>query len=243
MARIQNPTRFTIPQLLLVVLRTLLVSSCHPGSQELHICLNIYLERDFPLIETIVQGQHGRRGRGRVILEGPDLSNICRDITTLRHCYSKLFPECVTMWQFDRFTRLMNVLNATHHHLCGDGTNNVRDLLLNTECMYQAKTNIAQCTGFDWWMSWRQVLRMQVSAADSCLKLKSYRKCLRHQLSNVSCGEEAAKSYIGIIDVWLNSWCGENVGPIENKKYFYYAMNANKYIKEKFDDKRLKNSM
>lgn len=53
------------------------MTGCHPSSKELHICLNIYLERDFPLIETIVKGQ-GRFGRGRVILEGPDLADICR---------------------------------------------------------------------------------------------------------------------------------------------------------------------
>ncbi|CAL1288677.1 unnamed protein product [Larinioides sclopetarius] len=50
------------------------VQGCHPTSKALHICLNIYLEKDFPLIETFVKS----RRQGRVLLEDPDLQNICR---------------------------------------------------------------------------------------------------------------------------------------------------------------------
>lgn len=201
-----------------------MVSGCHPSSKKLHICLNIYLERDFPLIETIVKGQE-RFGRGRVILEGPDLRNICNDIGELKDCYANLLSECDTLWQYDRYMRMMNVLIATHDYLCPNGnTNNVKDLLLKSGCLIRAQSQISNCKGFDWSMSWREVLRMQVSPQDRCKELESYKHCLMNSLVDAECGADTSGVYQRLINVWLETWCAIDSTPYEDKIYFFLSL-------------------
>ncbi|GIY46424.1 uncharacterized protein CDAR_585871 [Caerostris darwini] len=199
-----------------------LVQSCHPTSKALHICLNIYLEKDFPFIETIVQS----RRRGRVLLEDPDLYNICRDITALHDCYKTLLGECDTYWQLERYSRLMRMFESTHSYLCANSTRALKELLLNSVCLHRAKSVIANCTnyGFDWMTTWKQILRMQVAPAERCHALDNYKRCLARQLSYVICGEEATRVYGNLLDVWLKDWCDKDSTPASSLQYFYNPM-------------------
>lgn len=191
---------------------------CHPASKKLHICLNIYLERDFNLIETIVKGSTREH---KPILEGPYLDKICTHIAELEACYSDLLPQCNTLWQYDRYMRLMDVLGATRNFLCGDGTANVRDVLYNSSCLVWARSHLAGCKGFDWAMSWKEVLRMQVSPQDRCREIQTYRNCLINRLIDLECSKSTADIYKRLIDVWLKHWCAMDLSEIEEKKYFY----------------------
>lgn len=187
------------------------VKSCHPYSKELHICLNIYLERDFPLIETIIKGQQmpGYGGGRRVLLEGPDLENICKKIGELQGCYDGLLRECDTYWQLGRYLTLMSAFNSSYLYLCGNTTNNIRDLLRNGECVNRVGSNLNECSdsGIHWFTTWKQILRLQVEAKDLCLSIKHYKNCLVQNLQGVTCGKQAAGIYGGFLDTWIDSWC------------------------------------
>lgn len=188
-----------------------IVKSCHPNSKELHICLNIYLERDFPLIETIIKGQQrpGYGGATRVLLEGPDLESICKKIGELQTCYYGVVEECDTYWQLGRYLTLMSAFNSSYFYLCGNTTDNIRDLLRNGECVNRVSTNLAECSdsGIHWFTTWKQILRLQVDAGDLCLPIKHYKECLIQKLEGVFCGKQAAGIYNGVLDIWINSWC------------------------------------
>ncbi|XP_042905296.1 uncharacterized protein [Parasteatoda tepidariorum] len=207
-----------------------LVEACHPESRELHICFNIYLERDLPLVETIVEGQQKaiRYGNGRVLLEDTDIQTICRHAAELQNCFKTLLPECSTYWQMNRYMRMMNLFQNVYSYLCESTTNNVRDLLLNTKCLTMAESFIANCSihGFSWSFTWKEVLRMRVSPADRCQVIDHYRTCLIGRLQNVLCGEEAARVYGSLLDVWLLHWCNKGVGPEKGLEYFYLPVIA-----------------
>ncbi|GFY43891.1 uncharacterized protein TNIN_344801 [Trichonephila inaurata madagascariensis] len=197
-----------------------LVQTCHPMSKALHICLNIYLEKDFPFIETIVKS----RKRGRVLLEDPDLQNICRHIVSLHDCYKTLYGECQTYWQLERYTRLMHVLQSTHTYLCANSTTNLKDLLLNSGCLARAKDFVANCStdsGFNWLTTWKEILRMQVSPTDRCHSLEYYKTCLERQLSGIICGQEASRVYGNLLEVWLRNWCNKDSTPLGDMQYLY----------------------
>ncbi|XP_035207271.1 uncharacterized protein LOC118182092 isoform X2 [Stegodyphus dumicola] len=213
--------------MLLIITECSLCNGCHPNSKELHICLNIYLERDFPHIETILKGQQkgSRYGGGRVLLEGTDLQNYCRHIEGLEECYKRLLPECDTYWQLDRYSRMMKVLHATHSHLCLNSTNNLRDLLLNSVCLTRAKAVLENCSslGFEWVKTWKEVLRMQVDPVDRCRGLNAYRSCIANKLHDVICGLEAIRIYGGLIDVWLREWCNKDSTSERDLSYLYLS--------------------
>ncbi|GBN54093.1 hypothetical protein AVEN_240937-1 [Araneus ventricosus] len=196
------------------------VQGCHPTSKALHICLNIYLEKDFPLIETFVKS----RRQGRVLLEDPDLQNICRHIASLNECYNSLWRECTSYWQVERYSRLIHLISSTHSYLCSNTTDVLKEVLLNTDCMSRAKPYIANCssTGFDWMMTWKQILRMQVSPEDRCQALGNYKTCLARQLVNIPCGKESTRVYGNLIEVWLKNWCDKDSSPSSAMKYFYH---------------------
>ncbi|CAL1288676.1 unnamed protein product [Larinioides sclopetarius] len=197
------------------------VQGCHPTSKALHICLNIYLEKDFPLIETFVKS----RRQGRVLLEDPDLQNICRHIASLHDCYNSLWRECTSYWQVERFSRLVHLIGSTHSYLCSN-TTDVLKVLLNTDCMSRAKAYIDNCsnTGFDWMVTWKQILRMQVSPEDRCHALGNYKTCLARQLMGIPCGMESTRVYGNLIDVWLKNWCDKDSSPSSSMKYFYHPL-------------------
>ncbi|XP_054712508.1 uncharacterized protein LOC129222092 [Uloborus diversus] len=211
------------------------ISCCHPNSKKLHACLNIYLEKGFPHIETAVQGQHSRTRWGRRNLEGPALQEICLHMSSLYDCYKEVLIECDTLWQMNRFSRMVEVLNATYIHLCENTTKNLRDLLFLSGCLNDAKDQISACSkeGFNWFMTWRQVLRLQVSPQEKCLDLDRYRTCVGKLLPDIVCSEEATRVYGAFMDVWLRHWCNKNATSTENLAYLYlpvYFFNGDKNV-------------
>ncbi|KAG8190431.1 hypothetical protein JTE90_009268 [Oedothorax gibbosus] len=186
------------------------VQCCHPNSMRLHVCLNIYLEKDFPFLETLVQGKGSRRGR--ILLEDHDITNICGHLTSLRDCYKGLLPECNSYWQMDRYSRLMHLQETTLMHLCSNRTKTLKDLLTNVDCLQRdAKSIVSSCASdtsdFSWIATWKEILRMQVGPADRCSSMSAYRDCLVSRLQGVLCGEEASTVYGLLMDKWLASWC------------------------------------
>ncbi|CAL1288678.1 unnamed protein product [Larinioides sclopetarius] len=184
------------------------VQGCHPTSKALHICLNIYLEKDFPLIETFVKS----RRQGRVLLEDPDLQNICRHIASLHDCYNSLWRECTSYWQVERFSRLVHLIGSTHSYLCSNTTDVLKDVLLNLGCLARAGDYLAKCsaTGFDWMTTWKHIMRLQMLPKDSCPLVDNYKTCMVRELEDVICGKEAGKVYGDLIEKWLANLCYKN---------------------------------
>lgn len=107
------------------------------------------------------------------------------------------------------------------------------DLLLTSGCLIRAQTHISDCTGFDWAMSWRKVLRMQVSPQDRCEQLESYLRCLKTRLKDVQCGSDTSDIYERLINVWLKHWCGKNLSPDDERRYLYLHHVAELYESHK----------
>ncbi|XP_055937099.1 uncharacterized protein LOC129966624 isoform X1 [Argiope bruennichi] len=185
-----------------------MIKGCHPTSKALHICLNIYLEKDFPLIETFVKS----RRHGRVLLEDPDLQNICRHIASLNDCYNSLWGECTSYWQVERYSRLIHLINSTHSYLCSNTTDVLKDLLINLDCLARARDYLAKCShaGFNWMTTWKQIMRLRILSTESCPMLNDYKSCMVQELEGVICGKEASIVYGDLIEEWLKTLCNEN---------------------------------
>ncbi|XP_015929453.2 uncharacterized protein [Parasteatoda tepidariorum] len=190
-----------------------MVEGCHKTSKELHICLNIYIERDLPFVETIIKGQKkiGRFGGGRILLDDLDVQVICDHATELYDCYKTPMLECYSYWQLYDFLKMMSLFQKLHSYLCEKTTNNARDLLLSMKCLMIAESHIANCSnhGFSWSYTWKEVLRMQVSPAEKCPAIDQYRTCLINGLNNVPCGEEAGHIYGSLLQTWYLHWCDD----------------------------------
>lgn len=98
------------------------------------------------------------------------------------------------------------------------------DILLNSGCLARTRIHVDSCPGFDWFMSWRQVLRLQITPSESCKALQWYRNCLQQRLTEDLCGLEASRVYLSMLDVWLKEWCG--MGSSEDKRYLYSVYNG-----------------
>lgn len=52
---------------------------CLPGLQDYDVCFNIFLERDFPLVEAFLRNR-AFGSRGRVLVEPGDLATMCESL-------------------------------------------------------------------------------------------------------------------------------------------------------------------
>lgn len=184
---------------------------CTSDSKKLHVCLNIYLERDYPLVDAILKAQRKStesRGRGLVLMEGPDLNSICEKIDSLQSCFAEVAEECVTYWHIYRFDRMMRSLLALYNLLCANSREGLKALLTYATCIQNVKKYAVECEddSFVWDTIWKQMLRLQIDD-EICGPLDQQRQCMIKSLQRNKCGNQASYVYNLTLSTWLQSWC------------------------------------
>ncbi|XP_067133789.1 uncharacterized protein [Centruroides vittatus] len=184
---------------------------CTSDSQRLHVCLNIYLERDYPSVEAILKAQiqSSKESRGgQVLMEGPDLSSICQKIDSLQNCLSEVAEECDTYWHIYRFDRMMRSLLALYNLLCANSKDGLKAVLTYAMCIRNIEY-VKNCEeeSFHWDTIWKQMLRLQIDD-EICEPLDRQKKCVVAWLeSHRKCGIQASYVYNLTISTWLQAWC------------------------------------
>lgn len=200
---------------LALLLSTLIMKQvicCTSDSKQLHVCINIYLERDYPEVEALLKAQwrfSTSHARGHVLLEGPSLEGICSRIADLESCLSELAEMCITYTHIYGFDRLMRTLLAIDNLLCSSqNRNGLKALLTYAMCIRNVRRYTPECQDerFDWDEVWKGMLRLEIGG-EICKPLEEQTRCLVKSLGRNQCGPHAGNIYNQTISTWLRAWC------------------------------------
>ncbi|XP_034246222.1 uncharacterized protein LOC117648107 [Thrips palmi] len=185
----------------------------------LGVCLHIYLERDFPQIERIVNPAPGSRSTSAVngrysagILDGPTLEADCKHLSRLVRCFSNSLGRMQYYENFSEFRRLVVALDAVLLQLCGAVDlmrHRFLPLLQNLNCIEEVRAKRSGCPYRDRLPPniWHQLIRLEADSS-LCWPLTRQLNCVRDEdLIRRFCGEPAQHLFTNISTVFLRHWC------------------------------------
>lgn len=182
---------------------------CRPELEDYDVCFNIFLERDYPLVETFLSRHHFRRGR---VLVGPgDLETMCSGFSDMLECYAYHYLNCYGGQQRRYIERLLKAMVASFHLLCGTDKGTLQSLFYNAQCLERVNDDAAHChgSGFDLAMTWKRIFRFQATSQD-CSDIIRHTECLVQELDYSSCNLDAMTAYNSSATEFLSIFCSSS---------------------------------
>lgn len=170
---------------------------CLPGLQDYDVCFNIFLERDFPLVEAFLRNR-AFGSRGRVLVEPGDLATMCDGFGELLECYAFHYLNCGDLGGVRReyFERLIKAMVSSFQLLCGKDRTMLQNLFYDGHCIGAVSDGAGDCrtANFDLGTAWKRVFRFRATQRD-CSDLVRHTRCLVRALSSSRCRPEATTAY------------------------------------------------
>ncbi|CAN7989571.1 unnamed protein product, partial [Ixodes hexagonus] len=180
---------------------------CQPALQDYDVCFNIFLERDFPLVEAFLSNA-AFGFRGRVLVEPGDLTTI--GFGELLECYVYHYLNCDDRGGVRRayFERLLKAMVSSFQLLCGADRKTLQNLFYDGHCIQNVANNAGGCraANFDLATTWKRIFRFQAELQD-CLSMLRHTKCLVRALSKSGCRPEATPAYNTTVMDFLFVFC------------------------------------
>ncbi|KAM7308992.1 uncharacterized protein ISCGN_012623 [Ixodes scapularis] len=182
---------------------------CQPALQDYDVCFNIFLERDFPLVEAFLSNA-AFGFRGRVLVEPGDLATMCDGFGELLECYVYHYLNCDDRGGVRRayFERLLKAMVSSFQLLCGADRKTLQDLFYDGHCILKVANNAGGCraANFEPATTWKRIFRFQAEQQD-CLSMLRHTKCLSRALSKSGCRPEATSAYNTSVIDFLFVFC------------------------------------
>ncbi|XP_037520297.1 uncharacterized protein LOC119396967 [Rhipicephalus sanguineus] len=170
---------------------------CLPGLQDYDVCFNIFLERDFPLVEAFLLNR-AFLSRGRVLVEPGDLETMCEGFGELLECYAFHYLNCADLGGVRReyFERLIKAMVSSFQLLCATNRTTLQNLFYDGHCIGSVSDGAGDCrtANFDLATAWKRIFRFRATQRD-CSDLVRHTRCLVRALSSSSCRPEATTAY------------------------------------------------
>lgn len=188
---------------------SLVAQGCQPALQDYDVCFNIFLERDFPLVEAFLSNA-AFGFRGRVLVEPGDLATMCDGFGELLECYVYHYLNCDDRGGVRRayFERLLKAMVSSFQLLCGADRKTLQDLFYDGHCILKVANNAGGCraANFEPATTWKRIFRFQAEQQD-CLSMLRHTKCLSRALSKSGCRPEATSAYNTSVIDFLFVFC------------------------------------
>lgn len=185
------------------------VQGCQPALQDYDVCFNIFLERDFPLVEAFLSNA-AFGSRGRVLVEPGDLITMCDGFGELLECYVYHYLNCDDRGgvRTAYFERLLKAMVSSFQLLCGADRRTLQNLFYDGHCIQSVANSAGGCraANFDAATTWKRIFRFRAEQQD-CLSMLRHTKCLARALSKSGCRPEAASAYNTTVIDFLFVFC------------------------------------
>lgn len=173
------------------------VRCCLPGLQDYDVCFNIFLERDFPLVEAFLLNR-AFGSRGRVLVEPGDLATMCDGFGELLECYAFHYLNCADLGGVRReyFERLIKAMVSSFQLLCATDRTMLQNLFYDGHCIGSVSDGAGDCrtANFDLATAWKRIFRFRATQRD-CSDLVRHTRCMVRALSSSPCRPEATTAY------------------------------------------------
>ncbi|XP_075553179.1 uncharacterized protein LOC142585942 isoform X1 [Dermacentor variabilis] len=170
---------------------------CLPGLQDYDVCFNIFLERDFPLVEAFLLNR-AFGSRGRVLVEPGDLATMCDGFGELLECYAFHYLNCADLGGVRReyFERLIKAMVSSFQLLCAADRTVLQNLFYDGHCIGSVSDGAGDCrtANFDLATAWKRIFRFLATQRD-CSDLVRHTRCLVRALGSSACRPEATAAY------------------------------------------------
>jgi hypothetical protein len=188
--------------------------ACEPSSQQMHVCLHKYLERDFPMIEALLEKPL------RYAMDGAQFQDMCSPIKEMELCYDGFLEECLTYPLHVHLLRVIHSVRGVYNALCGNNSAGFKDLIDTGFCIESARKLDTECkvwSGFDFPLIMAKMMRFN-AGRKTCDSMTMYRDCFREKIRQNNCEPEALTVWNQAMNGWLNSWC-HGIVPQESRGF------------------------
>ena len=122
------------------------ISTCQATNPALEHCLHVYMERDFIIVQELLERPpYGENGH--LLIEEADLESICERFGQMKKCYESQFPTCNTFSQYSHLVRIVRLLQNLDTQFCSPGLQGLRDLIHGGYCIeFVRKESVCQAT-------------------------------------------------------------------------------------------------
>jgi hypothetical protein len=209
--------------IILVLLKfILIVESCDRNNNEMHSCLHRYLERDFSVIEDLIQKSPYSPRTGQLVIDERELTDMCNNLLELRLCYESFLYKCFSFPNYSNLKRVIKTISAVYHQLCDQHRNGLKMLIEGGFCIEETR-KITYCNenefnvrhNLKWPLIVPKMLRFEVGF-EACLSLTIYKKCLFNAMQ-YKCENISLIIWNNTMNALINEWCNSSRGLLRNQ--------------------------
>lgn len=178
----------------------------HPNS---YVCLHTFLERDYPLIEEILDNLNDPK----FIREGRELEEVCNPVTDMIQCYQGDLSQCSVYYNIVNRVRILRVIMAirgVQDVLCGNRSKGLSEIIPFQTCINSAR-RYGYCDeqlGKDGKLDvfFNGMMRFELGS-EACQPLANFKRCLIHNAAQSQCDTVAMDYVTKALDEWIYWFC------------------------------------